>query len=80
MNNNYDLYYATMDQDQIEQFAYNLTADLINKYVADHQTEFKKWKDFEHLKNVVKNGLDVNKTVSFSQRKQLLHQLGGEIE
>jgi len=75
MNNNYELYYAIMDQDQVEEFAYNFTADLINKYVANHEAEFKKWKDFEHLKDVVKNGLNVNKTVSFIQRKQLLHQI-----
>ena len=48
MNNNYELYYAIMDQDQVEEFAYNFTADLINKYVANHEAEFKKWKDFEH--------------------------------
>lgn len=78
MNNNYELYYAVMDQEQVDEFTYNFTADLINKYVKDHQEEFKKWKDYEHLKNVVKNGLDVNKTVSFKQRKQLLHQIKEE--
>lgn len=80
MNKNYELYYALMSKDQVEEFAYNITADLINKYVENHQEEFKKWKDFEHIKDAVKNGLDVNKKVSFSQRKQLFHQLGGELE
>ena len=80
MNKNYELYYTTMGQDQIEEFTYNFTYEMINKYVKEHQEEFKKWKNFEHLKNVVKNGLDVNKNISFSERKQLLHQLGGEFE
>ena len=75
MNNNYELYYATMDEKQVEEFAYNITTDLINKYVANHQAEFKKWKEFEHLKEVVKNGLDINKTSPFNQRKQLFYQL-----
>lgn len=65
-----------MDQDQVEEFTYNFSYEIINKYVKEHQEEFKKWKNFEHLKNVVKNGLDVNKTVSFSERKHLLHHLG----
>lgn len=76
MNKNYELYYTTMDQDQVEEFTYNFSYEIINKYVKEHQEEFKKWKDFEHLKNVVKNGLDVNKIISFNERKQLLHKLG----
>ena len=74
MNNNYELCFTVMSEDQVEEFTYNFTADLINKYVENHQVEFNKWKDFEHLKDIVKNGLDVNKTVSFNQRKELLYQ------
>ena len=50
MNTHYELKYAVIDSGQAEEFSYNITADIINKYVLEHQEEFKKWQEQENFR------------------------------
>ena len=47
MNNDLELKYCTLDEEQVKEFAYNITNEVINNYIRNHQKECEIWKDEE---------------------------------
>ena len=74
MNKHYELEYVVIDDKQAEEFSYNITADIINKYVLEHQEEFKKWKKQEQLKQIINKVIPINRNFSIEERKKIIHK------
>ena len=74
MNKYYELEYAVINDEQAEQFSYNLTADIINKYVLEHKEEFKKWKQQEKLKQIIDKVIPINRKFTIKERKKIIQK------
>ena len=70
MNKHYELEYVVIDDKQAEEFSYNITADIINKYVLEHKEEFKLWQEQEKLKQIINKVIPINRNFSIEERKK----------
>lgn len=78
MNKKYELNYALLDKEQVEQFSYNINIENINNYVMEHQEEYKVWQDVECLKEMIKQCLKNKVGANINERKKLLQYLRKE--
>ena len=72
MNKHYELKYAVISDEQAEQFSYNITADIINRYVLEHKEDFKKWKQQERLRQIINKVIPINRKFSIEERKRII--------
>ena len=85
MNYDLELRYCTLDKEQIKEFAYNITDEIISKYIEEHQKEYAVWQDEEYLKEIIRVAVNPpakSKTKDFGikERIQLLEKLKKQTE
>lgn len=80
MDYDLELKYCVLDKEQIKEFAYNITDEIINKYIEEHQKEYTAWQDEEYLKEIIKAAVKPPvkgkiKDFGLKERIQLLEKL-----
>lgn len=78
MNKQYELNYVLMNDEQVEQFAYNINIEKINNYIMGHQEEYNIWKNLERLKEIIKQGLKNQIKSNIKERINILQCLREE--
>lgn len=78
MNNSYELNYAFMSKEQVDQFAYNITAESISNYFLEHQEEYHVWLNIQGIKQLIKQTLKIQANANLQERRNLLMQLRKE--
>lgn len=78
LNKNYELDCATMDNEQVEEFTYNITSEIISNYFLEHQEEYLIWENKERIKQIVKECLKNQIEVNIDERIKLLEQIRKE--
>lgn len=72
-----ELKYCTLDKEQVKEFAYNITGEIIDDYVKEHQEEFEKWKSEEYLKKIVNEAVGIKRPININERIKLIQSLKG---
>ncbi len=89
MSDDLELKFCTLDKEEVKEFAYNITDEIIYNYIKDHQKEYKKWQGEEHLKEIIRLAIHPTtkiKEFGIKERIQLLENLkktnrsGGKIK
>lgn len=74
MKTNYELLYSILDNEQIKEFSYGITDEIVSNYLQEHQEEFELWKNTEDLKSIIKQGLKAM-VIDFNERKRILEEM-----
>lgn len=74
MKTNYELLYSILDEEQIKEFSYGITDEIVCNYLQEHQEEFEVWKNTEDLKTIIKQGLKAM-VIDFNERKRILEEM-----